>query len=39
LAAAQDPSWAKERDQLAAKMTPEQIADAQRRAREWKPTR
>ena len=28
---------AKQRDQLAAKMTPDQIAEAQRLAREWKP--
>ena len=28
-------SWIKERDQAAEKLTPEQIADAQRRAREW----
>jgi TPR repeat protein len=26
-----------ERDHVAKKMTPEQIAEAQRRAREWKP--
>jgi TPR repeat protein len=30
---------AKFRDELAAKMTPEQVADAQRLAREWKPTK
>jgi hypothetical protein len=29
---------AKARDELAAKMTPDQIAEAQRLAREWKPT-
>jgi TPR repeat protein len=29
----------KDRDELAAKMTPEQIAEAQRLAREWKPTK
>jgi TPR repeat protein len=28
---------AKSRDELAAKMTPDQIAEAQRLAREWKP--
>jgi hypothetical protein len=27
------------RDQLAAKMTPDQIAEEQRLAREWKPTK
>jgi hypothetical protein len=27
----------KERDLIAGKMTPEQIAEAQRRAQEWKP--
>jgi TPR repeat protein len=30
---------AKERDKLAAKMTPDQIAEAQRLTREWKPTK
>jgi TPR repeat protein len=30
---------AKARDDLAAKMTPAQIAEAQRMAREWKPTK
>jgi hypothetical protein len=30
---------ATERDKLAAKMTPHQIAEAQRLAREWKPTK
>ena len=30
---------AKERDMLAAKMTPAQIAEAQRIASEWKPTK
>ena len=29
---------AKARDRVAAKMTPTQITEAQRRAREWKPT-
>jgi TPR repeat protein len=29
----------RDRDELAAKMTPEQIAEAQRLAREWKPTK
>ena len=41
LAAAQDKSQyhfaAKARDELAAKMTPAQIAEAQRLAREWTP--
>jgi hypothetical protein len=27
------------RDELTAKMTPEQVAEAQRLAREWKPTK
>jgi TPR repeat protein len=31
--------FADARDQVARKMTPEQIAEAQRRAREWKPTK
>jgi uncharacterized protein len=30
---------AKSRDEVAAKMTPDQIAEAQRMAREWKPTK
>jgi hypothetical protein len=30
---------ATDRDTVAAKMTPAQIAEAQRMAREWKPTR
>jgi hypothetical protein len=30
---------AKRRDELAAKMTPQQVAEAQRLAREWKPTK
>ena len=39
LAAAQGAGVAaKDRDKVAAKMTPEQIAEAQRLAREWKPT-
>ena len=39
LAAAQgDPDAAKARDMVAAKMTPDQITEAQRLAREWKPT-
>jgi len=29
----------KKRDEVAAKMTPDQIAEAQRLAREWKPTK
>ena len=39
LAAAQKPSlsYGKERDQLARNMTPDQIAEAQKLAREWKP--
>jgi TPR repeat protein len=32
-------TYADERDELAAKMTPAQIAEAQRLAREWKPTK
>jgi TPR repeat protein len=40
LAAAQGAGVAaKARDELAAAMTPEQIAEAQRLAREWKPTK
>ena len=40
LAAAQDAGVAaKNRDRVAAKMTPAQIAEAQRLAREWKPTK
>ena len=39
LAAAQGDKWAAEaRDAVAKKMTPDQIAEAQRMAREWKPT-
>jgi TPR repeat protein len=37
-AATGDADGAKARDKVAREMTPEQIADAQRRAREWKPT-
>ncbi len=37
LAAAQRSNFTKERDLVAAKMTPAQIAEAQKRAREWKP--
>jgi hypothetical protein len=38
LAAARGDSYAKKsRDKLAEKMTPAQIAEAQRLAREWKP--
>ncbi len=37
LAAAKDSQHAKARDLAAAKMTREQIAEAQRLAREWKP--
>jgi TPR repeat protein len=32
-------NYRSERDDLAAKMTPDQIAEAQRLAREWKPTK
>ena len=40
LAAAQGAGVAaKNRDRVAAKMTPDQIAEAQRLAREWKPTK
>jgi hypothetical protein len=39
LAAAQNPAFANGRDKLAAKMSSEQIAEAQRLAREWKPTK
>jgi TPR repeat protein len=39
LAAARDPKYATNRDALAGKMTPTQIADAQRLAREWKPNK
>ena len=40
LAAAQsDANAVQNRDIIAAKMTPDQIAEAQRLAREWKPTR
>ena len=33
-----DADGIKERDAIAGKMTPDQIAEAQRLAREWKPT-
>jgi hypothetical protein len=39
LAAHGDAKAADERDKVAARMTPDQIAEAQRLAREWKPTR
>jgi hypothetical protein len=39
LAAQGDLEAANKRDELAAKMTPDQIAEAQRLAREWKPTK
>ena len=39
LASTKVPSFAAERDRVAAKMTPAQIAEAQRLAREWKPTK
>jgi TPR repeat protein len=35
--AAGDAKGIKERDEIASKMTPDQIAEAQRLAREWKP--
>jgi protein involved in temperature-dependent protein secretion len=38
LAAQGDFKAANKRDELAAKMTPDQIAEARRLAREWKPT-
>jgi uncharacterized protein len=41
-AAGSEDGWefdAKQRDDVAAKMTPDQIAEAQRMAREWKPTK
>jgi hypothetical protein len=37
LAASQKSEYAVERDRIAQKMTPQQIAEAQRLAREWKP--
>ena len=39
LAAAKGYPCADKRDKLAAKMSPDRIAEAQRLAREWKPTR
>jgi TPR repeat protein len=39
LAAAQEPGAVGRRDVAASQMTPEQIAEAQRLAREWKPTK
>ncbi len=38
LAAAQEPDAVRERDVAASQMTPDEIAEAQRLAREWKPT-
>jgi TPR repeat protein len=38
LAAANEPDAARERDLAASQMTPDEIAEAQRRARDWKPT-
>ena len=38
LAAAREPDAAGERDVAASQMTPEEIAEAQRLARDWKPT-
>lgn len=38
LAAAQSSEYSSQRDQLEARMTPEQIAEAQRLVREWQPT-
>jgi hypothetical protein len=37
LAATERPEWARERDDIASKMSTEQIAEAQRLAREWSP--
>jgi uncharacterized protein len=34
-----DATMVKSRDLVAAKMTPDQVAEAQRLAREWKPTK
>jgi len=39
LAAAQEPDAVGKRDAAASQMTPDEIAEAQRLAREWKPTR
>jgi protein involved in temperature-dependent protein secretion len=39
LAAQGDFKAANERDKVAANMTPDQIAEAQRLARDWKPTK
>jgi hypothetical protein len=39
LAAQGDFKAANERDKVAANMTPDQIAEAQRLARDWEPTR
>jgi TPR repeat protein len=38
LAAANEPDSVRERDLAASQMTPDEIAEAQRLAREWKPT-
>jgi TPR repeat protein len=38
-AAGGDKAWARHRDIVASKMTPAQIAEAQKLAREWKPTK
>jgi TPR repeat protein len=38
LAAEQEPDAVEERDQVASQMTPDEIVEAQRLAREWKPT-
>jgi TPR repeat protein len=38
LAAEQEPDAVEERDLVASQMTPDEIAEAQRLAREWKPT-
>jgi TPR repeat protein len=38
LAAANEPDAVRERDLAASQMTPDEIAEAQRLAREWKPT-
>jgi len=37
LAAAQEPDAVRERDVAASQMTPDEIAEAQRLASEWKP--
>ena len=39
LAAAQEPKAVKQRDVAASQMTSDEIAEAQRLAREWRPTK